>query len=94
VRRVAKVHIKNEGVTIDVPDGADLRDYLKANSSMVFGCERGECGMCICHISKGADNLVPRSAQEGMTLAKKANYPTQRLACQLRIKKGEIEIEY
>lgn len=91
---MARVRIKNEGTTIDVPDGADLRDYLRENSAMVFGCEKGECGLCICHISKGADNLVSRSAHEGITLASKANYPTQRLACQLRIKKGEIEIEY
>jgi len=90
---LAKVRIKNEGTVIEVPDGADLKNYLK-DTGISFGCERGECGVCICAISKGGDNVERKSQREELTLAKIGAYPTQRLACQLRIKKGEIEIEY
>ncbi len=90
---MAKVTIANENVTFEVPDGSRLLDYAK-NSNMLFGCETGHCGSCICNITKGAENLNSKTAVEEQTLGRMNAYPSQRLACQIIVKKGEIIIEY
>ena len=91
---MAKVTIANEKVSFELPDGARLLDYAKEFSGMPFGCENGECGTCICLITKGSQNVERKNQREEMTLAKIGTYPSQRLACQLKIKRGEVEIEY
>ncbi len=91
---MAKVTIMNEGVSFEVPDGARLLDYIKENSSLPFGCEGGTCGTCICTVLKGLENLNPRNHEEWLHLQKRGATPSQRLACQIWVKKGEIEIEY
>jgi len=91
---MARVRIRNDGTQFEVPDGDWLLEHAKKNSAMVFGCEKGECGICICSVSKGSENVYPKTQREELTLVKMAAYPSQRLACQIKIKKGEIEIEY
>ncbi len=91
---MAKVRIRNENVEFEVPDGQPLMPYAQEKSAMLFGCGKGECGTCICAVSKGKENVNPKTQREEMTLAKMSAYPTQRLACQIVIKKGEVEIEY
>jgi ferredoxin len=91
---MAKVRIRNEGVEFEVPDNSPLMPYAQEKSGMLFGCGKGECGVCICAVSKGKENVNPKTQREELTLAKMAAYPTQRLACQIVIKKGEVEIEY
>ena len=91
---MARVTIRNEGVTFDVPDGSRLLGYAQANSSMLFGCEDGQCGTCICNVASGSENLNAKTAKEEMTLSRMGAYPSQRLACQIIVKKGEVEIEY
>lgn len=91
---MAKVTIRNEKVTFDVPDGEPIMPYVKQHSNMLFGCDKGQCTVCICNISKGIENVFPKTSIEEQTLSKIAAYPSQRLACQIKIKKGEVEIEY
>ena len=91
---MAKVTITNENVTFEVPDGSRLLGYAKTSSNMLFGCEAGRCGSCLCNITKGAENLNSKTAVEEQTLGRMNAYPSQRLACQIIVKKGEITIEY
>lgn len=91
---MAKVRIRNEGVEFEVPDGMPLLPYAKKHSSMLFGCEKGNCGVCKCSVSKGSENVNVKTQKEEQTLAKMGAYPSERLACQIKIKKGEVEIEY
>lgn len=71
-----------------------LLPYAKEHSSMMFGCEKGDCGTCVCSIVKGSENVNIKTMKEEQTLGRIGAYPSQRLACQLKIKKGEVEIEY
>jgi len=89
---MARVRIINSNNTIEVPDGARLLDYVK--EEMLFGCESGQCGTCICKIIKGKENLNGKSPSEELLLAKRSAQTNERLACQIWIKKGEVEIEY
>jgi len=91
---MAKVTVVNDNVTFEVPDGELLLPFFKENTSMLFGCEKGRCGVCICTVLKGMENLNEKSQQEIAVLHSKNAYPAQRLACLLRIKRGEVVIEY
>ncbi len=90
---MATIKVRNESRTIDVPDGSKLLEYLKNNSSMLFGCENGECGTCNCAVTKGMENLNPLNEKETKYFGS-LKPASKRLACQLWIKKGEVEIEY
>lgn len=90
---MARVHVRNEGVSIDVPDGGRFYDYASDSASIVFGCTKGECGMCIITVVKGMENLNPPAHEEWLKLRKMGASPGQRLACQIYVKKGDVEIE-
>lgn len=91
---MAKVTIVNDAISFEVPDGARLLDYAKDKSSMPFGCENGRCGTCVCTIVKGIENLNPKQHDEWLLLQKRGATPSQRLACQIWVMKGEVAIEY
>jgi ferredoxin len=92
VSGLAIVRIVNDKTSFEVPDGARLLDY--ARERMPFGCESGTCGMCICTIVRGRENLNAPQHEEWMALQKKGARSSQRLACQIWVMKGEVEIEY
>tara|TARA_R110001592_G_scaffold48182_6_gene152026 strand:+ start:1009 stop:1263 length:255 start_codon:yes stop_codon:yes gene_type:complete len=51
-----------------------------------FGCQAGSCGTCVIIIEQGMENLHPRNElEEDMGLK-----DNERLACQARIKDGEV----
>ncbi|MEK6979661.1 MAG: 2Fe-2S iron-sulfur cluster-binding protein [Candidatus Micrarchaeota archaeon] len=86
--------MKNEGVSFEISDGSALKESLQKNSSLMFGCGQGKCGICLCSITRGSENIVPKNQDEINLLSKKNANPNQRLACQLRVIKGDVEIEY
>ena len=93
---MAKVTIKNENISFEVSDGARLLPYLWEKTSFPQGCEDGTTIICACVILKGVENLNSRTHIEIVTLGK-AGYPNSsknRLACQIYVKKGEVEMEY
>ncbi|MDO8553925.1 MAG: 2Fe-2S iron-sulfur cluster-binding protein [Candidatus Micrarchaeota archaeon] len=93
---MAKIIIKNEGISFEIPDNARLFPYLLENTSFPAGCDDGTTSICACTIIKGVENLNPKTHNEIVTLAKLnlPNSPRNRLACQIYVKKGEIELEY
>ncbi len=93
---MALIKVKNDNITIEVPDGELVLYYLEDSVALPFGCRNGKCGACSCVILSGEENLNSKSRLEEETLAK-IDAPVSkknRLACQLRINKGEVEIEY
>lgn len=89
-----KLKIINDNVTIELPEGAKLSDYLKENTAFLFGCENAECATCMCTVVSGMENLNVKNHKEWVLLQKKYATPGQRLGCQLYIKKGDVTIEY
>lgn len=96
MKKVAKIRVKNDGVELTVPDGAHILPYLWENTSFPRGCEDGSTAICACVILSGKDNVSPKTQREIDTLDKAGlpNSPCNRLACQIWVKKGEVEIEY
>ncbi|HLD59376.1 MAG TPA: 2Fe-2S iron-sulfur cluster-binding protein [Candidatus Bilamarchaeaceae archaeon] len=91
---MAKIKVLNEGIEVEVPDGAAIKEYVKKESGMLFGCEQGDCGTCVCSIAKGSENINKKTQKEEQTINRLGLPGGSRLACQIRVTKGEVEIEY
>ncbi|MFH0713773.1 MAG: 2Fe-2S iron-sulfur cluster-binding protein [Candidatus Micrarchaeota archaeon] len=90
-----KLTIKPDNSTIEVPKGKNLREVCEENNlSITFSCKEGNCGTCLSQITKGLENLTPKTETEKKTLAGipfKNNY---RLICQCKMKgPGNVEIK-
>jgi 2Fe-2S ferredoxin len=91
---MAKVIFKSDGKEVEVPDGTPLVQIAEdAGASIVFSCKAGVCVSCLCNIVKGMENLNEKTENEKATLEGFGAKPNQRLACQVIVKKGEVEIE-
>lgn len=91
---MAKVTIINDNVSFEMPDGEHLLRFAQEHSSMLFGCGKGRCGICICSVISGMENLNPKSHHEMEVLRTKMASDNKRLACQLVVKRGEVVLEY
>lgn len=93
---MAKITIKNEGKTFEIPNNARLLPYLMSNTSFPAACEDGSSILCACVILRGEENLNAKTQAETTTLANAGlpNSKKNRLACQIIVLKGEIELEY
>lgn len=90
---MAKVEVKNDGQTIEVPDGSLLSE-LDGKTSILFACKSGSCGSCKCKVLEGKENLEAPNDLEQAGLATFGTDPDERLLCVAKIKKGKITVEY
>ena len=73
----------------EVADGHPIRPALE-DMGVPFACTDGICGVCQVEVLEGEDNLTELTEQEAiMGMDKKS-----RLACQCKIKKGEVKVKY
>jgi len=80
--------VKCDGKVIDVKDGDSIKDAC-SELGVPFGCDDGICGVCMIEILSGEKNLSELTEQEKNF---DCNSKT-RLACQCKIKKGEVEFK-
>ena len=81
--------IEYEGKVTEVPDGDELQETCE-DMGVPFACTSGICGTCMIDIVEGEDNLTELTEMEtdlGMD-------KTQRLACQCKIKSGNVKIRF
>lgn len=89
-----KVTFKDDDLTVEVEDGANLRDVAMENdASIPFGCEQGICGTCLSDIPDGEMNLSEMEEQEKETIDAMGGEPGQRLICQCQLEGGDVTIE-
>ena len=81
--------IKYEDKTIEIPDGDGIKDACE-ELGVPFNCKNGTCGTCIVEIVKGKENLSEMNEKEKMLGLDE----THRLACQCKIKSGEVEVDF
>ncbi|MFH0713969.1 MAG: 2Fe-2S iron-sulfur cluster-binding protein [Candidatus Micrarchaeota archaeon] len=95
---MAKVKIKNDNISVEVPAGKSVREICDENgASIPFGCGNGVCGTCLSTITQGAENLEPASDNEKSTLQGfGVEAPRKRLVCQCKMgqKSQDVEVEY
>lgn len=89
---MAQVEIKNDGKTVEIPDGSALVE-LDGKCSILFACKAGACGSCKVKVLEGAENLEPPSEDEKNGLATFDAAPNERLLCLAKIKGGKVVVE-
>ncbi len=73
----------------EIADGSDLT-LAAEKLGVPFSCYVGYCASCQVEIVSGEENLTPKTQAEiDMELE-----PKIRLACQCRVKKGNVKIRY
>lgn len=88
-RRVAMAKIIAESGEVELPDGSPIITACE-QLGVPFGCRAGQCGTCIITVEEGYHNLEPKnSLEEDMGLRE-----NQRLACQAKIKSGNVRIRW
>jgi ferredoxin len=90
---MATVEVKNDGASVEVPDGSLLAE-LDGKCSVLFACKTASCASCKVKVLEGAENLEPPNELEQAGLETFATDPSERLMCVCKIKSGKIKIEY
>ncbi len=89
-----KVSFLQENISVEVPEKTPLIEVIeKSGSHIPFGCRRGSCGTCRIHIKNGAQSLNSLTEAERDLFATLMHVASdERLACQLTIQSGDVEI--
>jgi len=85
---MAKVTVGSSSA--EVKDGDSIQKVAEG-LGIPFSCKDGVCGSCMCNVLSGKENLSPVNQKEkdyGLDENGK-----KRLACQCKIKSGEVKIE-
>lgn len=78
-----------DGMEREVPDGAAILDACE-ELGVPFGCQAGECATCLVTVREGGEHLAPKNYTEQlMGLRDK-----ERLACQTKILRGRVVLDY
>lgn len=75
---------------IEIEDGAPLKEICE-EAGVPFACTEGVCGTCVIEVKKGMESLSEMTEEEKDFLG---DTDDERLACQCRINKGTVEIEF
>ncbi|MEK6926193.1 MAG: 2Fe-2S iron-sulfur cluster-binding protein [Nanoarchaeota archaeon] len=86
---MAKVTSIETNESRDVDDNSNIKEACE-ELGVPFCCEEGLCGSCAVDVVHGEDNLSELTENEEILDRDKKH----RLACQCRIKKGEVEIRF
>ena len=79
-----------DGSESEVADGEHIKDVCE-DAGVPFACEEGICGTCVIEVVDGADNLSSFTEQELDFLGDEEN---ERLACQCRLIKGSVKVNF
>jgi len=86
---MAKLVYKKTGVEKDIPDGEKIKNAAE-ELGVLFGCEDGICGTCMINVIEGEKNLTDLTQPEKDLERDLKN----RLACQCKIKKGKVVVDF
>lgn len=88
---MAKLIFDSSGEEIELPDGAPIAEACE-EAGVPFACTEGVCGTCVIEIKEGKDNLSKPTQEEEDFLG--SGPCDERLACQCRIKQGNVRITF
>jgi len=86
---MTKIILKGTKKEIKIKDNESIKDACE-KLGVSFGCYDGLCGTCKINIIKGKGNISEMNEKE-MVFCEDSS---QRLACQCKIKKGNVEIDF
>ncbi|NGX36038.1 MAG: Ferredoxin-1 [Candidatus Anoxychlamydiales bacterium] len=87
---MAKLIFENNKEEVEIPDGSSIKDECE-QAGIPFACSEGVCGSCIIEVVEGMENLSEPTQAEKDFLG---DIQTERLACQCKIKNGNVKIKF
>ncbi len=92
---MANIFLKPDNIHHEIEDGTPLIEACEElETTLSFGCTEGTCGVCELTILKGRENCSRPSEEEKDYLFEEDLSQGMRLGCQVRIKKGDVEITW
>ncbi|MGZ3633728.1 MAG: 2Fe-2S iron-sulfur cluster-binding protein [Parachlamydiaceae bacterium] len=76
---------------IELEDESPIAEACE-EAGVPFACTEGVCGTCVIAIVEGQENLTPPTQEEEDFLGEGCCH--ERLACQCRIKQGNVRISF
>lgn len=87
---MGKLIIEETGDTFDLAEGDRIQDACE-EAGVPFACTEGICGTCVIEVSEGMENLSEFTQEEEDFLG---DFETERLACQCRMKGGDVKVKF
>ncbi len=88
---MAKLIFKQTQEEVDLPDNSPIAQCCE-DAGVPFACTEGVCGTCVIEVIEGKENLSSPT-QEELDFLGDATC-SERLACQCRIKSGNVKISF
>jgi len=88
---MAKLVFDHSGEEVELDDGAPIAEACE-EAGVPFACTEGVCGTCVIEIKEGKENLSNPTQEEKDFLGDGTT--DERLACQCRIKCGQVRISF
>ncbi len=74
----------------ELADGEPIASVCE-EAGVPFACTEGVCGTCVIEVTEGMENLSNFTQEEEDFLGEQG---TERLACQCKLKRGCVKIEF
>lgn len=89
-----KVTLSQGDKQVEVPlrKGLGLQALARHSQWIEFDCREADCGICICRVNAGAENLSPPTPPEADFLRAMHADANERLACQCRVF-GDVSLD-
>lgn len=88
---MAKLIFDHSGEEVDLPDNTPIAQSCE-DAGVPFACTEGVCGTCVIEVKAGKENLSPPTKEEEDFLGQ--GTCDERLACQCKIKSGNVRISF
>jgi ferredoxin len=88
---MAKLIFDHNGEEVELPDDAPIAEACE-EAGVPFACTEGVCGTCVIEVKEGNQNLS-NPTQEELDFLGDATCG-ERLACQCKIKSGNVRIKF
>lgn len=88
---MAKLKFDNTGDEVEIEDGEKIAEFCE-EAGVPFACTEGVCGTCVIEVVDGHENLSEVTQEETDFLGE--DTCGERLACQCRIKQGNVTITF
>lgn len=88
---MAKLIFDHNDDEIELEDDSPIAEACE-DAGVPFACTEGVCGTCVIEIISGQENLSPATQEEEDFLGE--GCCRERLACQCRVKQGNVRISF
>lgn len=86
-----KLIFETTGEEFTLNEGDPIAEICE-EQGVPFACTEGVCGTCVIEVIEGEENLTEQTQEEEDFLG--PGVKDERLACQCRMKKGEVKVRF